>query len=470
MSVLDAGFLARAINGRWIVAPSDDLAVRGVSIDSRDDLAGRLFIALRGETHDGHEFIRGAIEHGASAIVVEREEAIASTSVPVLVVDSTRAALIELARAWRARLTQTTVIAVTGSCGKTTTKQLLDGLLRSHFAGTTAIKSFNNDIGVPLTILAADESDAFLLLEIGTNAPGEIEFLTRLARPHIGIITSIARVHLEGLGGLEGIALEKTALLRGLEPGGWAIVHGDSPFLEPHLAGLEKMERLIRFGEGASCHPRLVAHAWIDGATTFQTRDGSTFRMRLPGRHNALNALAAIAAARVMGVPDDRITTALAAIAPASMRFEMEQVAGLLLVNDAYNANPDAMRAALRTFAEIALPGSPRIVVLGEMLELGRDGERLHEELGNDLIELDRRAPINRAILIGTLMRSAAEHVRRAWGSERIQWIETLSADEAKRIASGLPAGAAVLLKGSRRVGVERIGLALRAVDSSRGE
>ncbi|MCA9285866.1 MAG: UDP-N-acetylmuramoyl-tripeptide--D-alanyl-D-alanine ligase [Phycisphaerales bacterium] len=459
MNFFDLDNLRQVANGRWLRRVDRSRAVEGVSIDTRELLDGRAFVAIRGERYDGHDYLADAVDGGASLVVVERAVPLDSVriDVPVMQVDSTRRVLLRLASAYRQRLQGTRVIAVTGSSGKTTTRRLINAVLATRLRGTESPKSFNNDLGVPLTVLAASTTDKYLLVEIGMNAPGEIAELTAAVQPDIGVVTSVGLAHLGGLGTPEAIAREKASLLRHLRPGGLAVANIDNPILLEHLRGIEP---LVTFGESESADLRVTARRAVSGGQEVEANGRFGFRLRLPGRHNAVNALAAVTVGRRMGLPDEAIAEGLAAAEAPAMRGTMQAVESgggvLTVMNDAYNANPDSMAAGIDSFLEIAPErGGRRIVVLGDMLELGPESPALHARIGDRVAASSAR--IDRAVFVGPLMRHAADRAEQSLGPDRVVRLDRMDAPAARSIADMLRAGDTVLLKGSRGMAMERL-------------
>jgi UDP-N-acetylmuramoyl-tripeptide--D-alanyl-D-alanine ligase len=332
------------------------------------------------------------------------------------------------------------VIAVTGSNGKTTTKDMIAHIL----AGTRRVErsraSFNNDIGLPLTLLSAPEGVEFLVVELGTNRPGDIERLAQWARPDAAVITSISEAHLEGLGSLEGIAAEKATLLRHLRSGGFAVVPADEDRLAPHLGALPP-EKLIRIGRSEHADLRVGEVARRPDGIRFLCR-GTEFQLRLAGPWNALNAMAASAVAMMYGVSLPECAARLAEFRPPKMRMERLQIGGITIVNDAYNANPASMRGAIEEFERMACRGK-KVAVIGEMRELGAESRRLHEEMGARLAETPSIAAV---VTIGPEARAMglSPHYD--------------SVEEARdRLCGLMEPGDLVLLKGSRAVGLEKV-------------
>lgn len=455
MSFFNAERIALTTAGRWLQRPTREGALRGVSIDSREDLTQKAFIAIKGHRFDGHDFVHAAANTGAAIVIVERSDCAdgVPAGVGVLLVDDSRKAMGELALAYRRTLKNTAVVGVAGSAGKTTTKVLIDAALAGSMRGTISPKSFNNDIGVPLTILSAKPGDQYLIVEIGTNHQGEIAPLAAMVEPDIAVITMIGREHLEGLGSLENIAQENAALLDHLRPGGVAIVNADSPLLRKHL---DAVESVILFGESPDADLRLTDRG-ENGQWWFEANSSARFGLSLPGRHNAINALAAVAVGRRLRVPDEQISHGLAHAQGPPMRMARQQAGSVTIYNDAYNANPDSMLAALETFAEVAAGASRRVVVLGDMLELGAAGAQLHREIGNHVLKIDARARIDMAIFIGELSAFAAAEVARKWSGDRLMTFDKLDDDASIEIAAMIRPGDAVLIKASRGVALERI-------------
>ena len=483
---LSADDVRTAVGGQWIVPPAAGnpaadgirafapFMLHGVGTDTREDLRGRLFVALRGERFDAHSFLADAAARGAAAALVDRKAPAGyarPAGLPLLEVGDTRVALGDLARTWRARL-RAKVVAITGSSGKTTTRRLVDAALGATMKGSASPKSFNNDVGVPLTVLGAQGTDGYLVVEIGMNHPGEIAPLARIAAPHVAIITMAGRAHLGGMGSQQAIIDEKCSLVDGLGTMGIAIVNGDQPALVAAVeARVKPGVRVVTFGTTPGCQWRLAGRnpgaPGASGGTgpaqvvTVAEPDGSEWScgLGLPGDYNAMNALAAIAAARMLGVPADAIAGALPAVLPAEMRMTRQDVGGFAIFNDAYNANPDAVQAALRAFPEVAPAGARRVVVLGDMLELGAESAALHAEVGRAAVAT---APAL-AVFVGTESAHGAAAVQAAGGAVQALHVPQLDDAGVTAIERALRPGDAILLKGSRGSRMERLVEALSA-------
>lgn len=466
-----------AVHGTFLSRPpTKPPAVEGLSIDSRSVLPGQIFLAIKGEKTDGHLYVEQAVDQGAAAVIVAGVDRLPAGTLErvrertaVIAVPDTHAALIRLATLYRRALTHTKVIAIAGSNGKTTTKGILHAILSAKLRGSASPKSFNNNIGVPLTILAAKAGDQYLICETGTNAPGELADLAPIAAPDLAVITSIGREHLEGLGSLAGVMKEEASILHGLAPGGAVVLTADVPGLEAACraalvgspAGAQAT--LMTFGESEAAQFRVGEVRESEQGVWFTLNERAGFRVPLLGRHNALNATAAIAVARRMGLSDEEIRVGLATVRPADMRLSVSTIAGVTVLNDAYNANPDSVLAALKTFDAVARPDARRVVVLGDMLELGSQGPELHGEIGTAAAGLSR---IDLAVFAGPLMAHAAQAALATLGSARVVHEPMMSAEAAERIAALLEPGDWALVKGSRGSAMERV---IRALTERRG-
>ena len=459
-------FLAEACRGRWIVGgetPAAEAPLVGIGIDTRERLEQRAFLAIRGDRRDGHEYLDAAVAAGASCLFVEsawiEQGGAVPSGVAVIAVPDARRALVEMARAWRRQLGGR-VIGVTGTCGKTTTKRLLHAALASTQRGSASPKSFNNDLGVPLTLLAARADDDYVVVEIGTNRPGEIAFLSEIARPHVAVITLIGHGHLEELGSLEGVAAEKSSMLDRLAPPSIAVVRGDQAVLASAVASRRgRLGEVITFGIDPSVQLRLASRRPLESGQAIELADGRRFEIALEGEHNALNAVAALAVAERLGVPFAKAVSGLASVKASDHRGERRAVAGFGLVDDAYNANPDSMAAALANAAE-RFGTSPTAFVLGDMLELGAAGPELHRRLGRQAAAIASRLDLRAMVFVGPLARHAFEAFRDTatdFGGV-LEHVERPSPELADRLASVLPAGTTILLKASRGVGLDRVG------------
>jgi UDP-N-acetylmuramoyl-tripeptide--D-alanyl-D-alanine ligase len=428
----------------------------GVSTDSRQVRPGQAFVAVTGERFDGHAFLRQAAQAGAVLLVVSRE--LAPGEVPagvgVLRVADTRRALGDLARAWR-REVSPRVVAITGSVGKTTTKELTRAVLEREGATHATSGNLNNDIGLPLTLLAMPRDVRYLVVEMGMNAPGEIAYLTGVAEPEVGVITRVAPVHLEGLGSVEAVAAAKGELLLGLPANGWAVVPGDEPLLAPHLQRIPP-ERRVRFGTQAADEVRLLEVRGLgsEGSEVLLAlgRETVSFRLLLPGAHNARNAAAAAAAGMVLGLSPPAIASALGMRPALSHRSVVREIGRWHVFDDCYNANPVAVCAALDTVADMAR-GGPMVAVLGSMLELGSEAERYHREVGAHAAQVG----VDLLVTVGGLAGEIAFGARQAGLSPaRVFQVEAVT-EAARLVAERADPGAWILVKASRGARLEEL-------------
>lgn len=445
--------------------------IAGVSTDSRAVAEGQVFFALHGESFDGHAFLAQAAEAGAAVLVVDREDVVLPAAnagprgrgVAVIRVADTRRALGKLAQAYRRSLGNTKVIAVCGSNGKTTTVRILDAVLSQRLRGTASKKSFNNDIGVPITIFSAKPGDQYLICEVGTNAPGEIAALGDIVEPDIAVITSIGREHLEKLISVQGVAREESAILSFVRAGGLGVIPGDSPELSALVGTAERIggAALLRFGRGDGCDLRLTGceGGEVDGRASvrFTVNARQTFEVALEGEHNASNSLAAIGVARRLGVDDDAIRAGLLNVQAPEMRWQRQRVAHaggtIELINDAYNANPDSMIASLRTFTGTT-GAARRVFVMGDMFELGEASEAGHRDVGR-FVAASGAAEV--MITVGPMAGKAGEEARSKLGAAGVLGVGELDEGALAEIKRAIRPGDLVLLKGSRRMKLERL-------------
>jgi len=416
--------------------------VAGVSTDSRKMEVDSLFVALKGEAMDGHAYLGQAASKGAVAAMVETMPAQIPVGLPLLRVPNTRVAMGKLAAHVRQQL-RGKVIAVGGSNGKTGTKNLIESVLSSRLRGTISPKSFNNDIGVPLTIFPADPNQDYLVLEMGTNHHGEIRVLTNMATPDVAVITNCAAEHLEGLDDLDGVRLEEASIIEGLKPDGLLVVHGDDPELLRRVQAHAGLGLTFGLGQQNDLYASDVRCA-PDGVR-FKLNGARPIFIPLLGKHVAINSLAAIAVARYLGMSDEQIVAALAKARGPEMRLQLQKVRDITLLNDAYNANPASVKAALETLC--SLPAEKRrVAILGDMRELGESTDQLHKEVGR----FAATCAIDALICVGEKAGIIAEEASRAgYPSAQITHYadtQTASRDVPLRLA----ANDLVLLKASR--------------------
>ncbi len=441
--------IRRAVRGRWL-STNTPTTINRISIDTRTAGSGEMFVALEGERFDGHDFLNQAGLAGCTAAIVKQNREIDPAIVEVFTggligVEDTTVALGDLGAFNRTQV-PATVVAITGSNGKTTVKWMVDHILAKNLTGCCSPKSFNNSIGVPLTLLDIDISDEYAICEVGTSAPGEIAALGRLVKPDIAVITSVSAAHLEGLGGVDKVALEKASLVSCLGDNGLAIVFGDSELLGRLVDS--QASRVVRFGRGDQCELRLTGYKVSGGGQSFQLNDYLWVDLLVAGRHNAFNALAAIAVAQRMGIDQGLSAAALADFQPVEVRLPRIDAGGVSIINDAYNANPASMLAAANVLAET--PGTRRVLVAGDMLELGDQARQLHRQSGQDISELG----IEMVVSVGKLASCFAEAASAAGLiGEAFDTVESAT----KHLPDLLQTGDVVLIKGSRSMQMERL-------------
>jgi UDP-N-acetylmuramoyl-tripeptide--D-alanyl-D-alanine ligase len=432
-----------------------DVDINDVAIDSRKIKPGDLFVAFKGERVDGHDYLADAKARGAAAALVERRVEI---DLPQVQVENAELALGDLASAVRAQR-NARVIGITGSNGKTTVKTLTASILSRHGRTHFNTGSFNNEIGLPLTLLWMPEDTEYAVLEMGAGKPGDIDYLAAIARPDIGLVNLIAPAHLERMGTIEMVAETKGALYRALPADGVAIINADDAFAS-FFAGLAGGRKVLRFG---------LDHKADIGADILDQRvDGSHFvlstphgdadvQLPLPGRHNIANALAASAIALALDVPLDTIVEGLEqAVAVEGRLKRIAMPAGWTLVDDSYNANPSSMHAAIDT---LALAQGERWLVVGDMAELGSDARALHAGVGRHA----RERGIQKMFAVGPLSAAAVE----AFGAGATHFADKAALIGALQVQ--LHAGVTCLVKGSHSAGMEHVVVALKSGQPKEG-
>jgi len=358
----------------------EQVHIKGVSIDTRTLQPKNLYVPIKGDRFNGHDFVEKAIEAGAVATLWNKNEKDIPQNVPVILVDDTLEALQKLAKAYRHELA-VKVVGITGSNGKTTTKDMVDAVLSTTYKVLKTAGNFNNHIGMPLTILRLEEDTDIAVLEMGMSSRGEIEFLSNLAEPDVAVITNIGESHLQDLGSREGIAEAKLEITSGLSEQGQFIFNGDEPLLTSRVNNPKF--KVITFGSSPNNDLSLNDMTREEhGTTFFVSRETQKFFIPVLGEHNAHNAMAAIAVGRYFNLSDETIAQGLAELKLTNMRMELVKAkSGLTFINDAYNASPTSMRAAIKLIHEIN-GYNKKILVLGDMLELGDQEIQFHKEIG----------------------------------------------------------------------------------------
>jgi UDP-N-acetylmuramoyl-tripeptide--D-alanyl-D-alanine ligase len=430
-----------------------------VITDSTKVKRGSVFVALKGERLDGHRFVAGALERGASCAIVHQNIRAARSGATIVRVADTLRALGDLARYRREKLAPI-VVAITGSNGKTTTKEMLAAILAEARLAGTALRgrvlktegNFNNLVGLPLTLLGLRPRHKVAVVELGTNRPGEIQRLTEIAAPDVGIITAVAPAHLEGLNSLAGVAREKGALFRNMRRSGVIAVNLD----DPHVRRLATRfsGRKIFYGAGAAVRAEDIRVARFGGMTFTLRAAGRRcqIRLRFLGEHNVSNAVGAAALALALGVSPAAIRRGLEKTRPYAMRMQADTWRGAVVINDAYNANPASMNAAVSTLAAVN-GGGEKVAVLGDMFELGKSAAREHRALGKRV----GKTRIDRLYLLGGqagVVKAGA--VSAGMAGDQI-FIGRDHGDIARRLKRHLKKGDWLLIKGSRGMRMEKI-------------
>lgn len=426
--------------------------IHGVSTDTRTIERGNLYVPLKGATFNGHQFVKEAFEKGAAAALWSKHEPNAPTDVPLIFVEDSLVALQQLAHAYRKQL-RARIIGVTGSNGKTTTKDMIASLLGTVYRVQKTEGNLNNHIGVPLTLLRLKEETEYAIVEMGMSGFGEIELLSTLAEPDVAIITNIGESHLQELGSREGIATAKFEIIKGLKRDGLFIYHGDEPLLQTRVENAN-LSHVQTFGvEPTNDYYPLDIRVQADG-TTFKVNrwPDETFRMPLLGRHHVMNALAAIAVARFASVDIDHIKEGFLRLSVTKMRTEViKRSDGVTIINDAYNASPTSMWAALELLGQLT-GYRKKIAIVGDMLELGEQEIAFHEQIG-EMIDPQK---IDYVFTYGVRAKAIAEQAKKRFGEGRVRSYEE-KAELAADVQAIMEAGDVILLKASRGMKLEEI-------------
>lgn len=447
--ILDLAEIAAAVGGTVHGGPAN---VAGVSTDSRAVAPGQLFVALKGERFDAHDFIAQVAAQGAAAALVAEDQLAkaraAAPALPLVACADTRHGLGRLAAHWRAKFA-IPVIALTGSNGKTTTKEMIASILAVAFGAEAVLATrgnFNNDIGLPLTLLGLTAAHKVAVIEMGMNHPGEIAYLTGLTRPTVALVTNAQRAHLEGMGTLDEVAREKGSIYAGLDAKGVAVVNADDEFAG-YWQGLNcgRTVRTFGFAEGASVCGAVRTHG-LDLELDFACAEGSaTVRLAVPGRHNAANALAAAAATLAAGIPLAQVAEGLARFTGVAGRLQRRAgKKGAQLLDDTYNANPDSVRAGIDVLAATV---GRKVMVLGAMGEIGEMSGQFHDEVGG----YAKSQGVDRLYTLGDLAEVATRNFGE--GAQHFGSPEAL----AQALIPELGPDVTVLIKGSRFMKMERV-------------
>ncbi len=440
----DGGMLVK--NG---LGGQEDREWSGAAIDSRAECSGRLFFALRGENTDGHRFVTDAYASGAIAAIIEDEsfgKELAKNGIPYLLVTDSLESLQELARAYR-NLLDVRVIAITGSTGKTTTKEYVGRIMKSKFRSFANPGNFNSLIGVPLTILETEVDNEFLICEIGANQTGEIGFLAAMLRPEIGVITNIGDAHVGMFGSVEAIAEAKAELLEHVEAHGYAVLPRDDVFYS--LFEKKSAARTVTFGRSHDADFQITNVEVDVTGLKFRVND-EVVRIEAVGEYNALNACAAFAVGDVCGVEHARISEALASVSPLTGRGRVHQKGGVTVVDESYNASPASMHVSVAMLE--AMDASRKVAVLGDMKELGAYTEEMHQHLG----ELLAASAVDSVFWFGEDGKSVKKGFDAASGAAKFQLYDSLK-NLSEAVAADVRAGDAVLVKASRTCNLDHV-------------
>ncbi len=457
--------VAACTDGVVVGADSNTVVTGFASVDSRSVAPHGLFVAVAGQHIDGHEFAPAAVAGGAAGCLVSRP-----VDAPAVHVADTVVALGRLAAELRTRLTDCMVVAITGSQGKTSTKDLVHQLLARRGEAVASAGSFNNEIGLPLTVLRATATTRYLVLEMGARAPGDITYLCDLARPDIGLVLNVGVAHVGEFGTRAEIARAKGELVESLPVTGTAVLNLDDPLVAA-MGGRTSAE-VVTYGEDPRADVRLdqvcLDAGGYPGMTLSHGDDRAAVTLRLLGEHSARNGVAAAAVALTAGMALSDVTRGLSE-ATATSRWRMEpheRPDGVLVLNDAYNANPDSMLAALRTLVSVGRGRRRTVAVLGEMLELGAASRAEHMEVGR----LVRRSGVDRLVVVGDGARAVHEGALAAGAADGEESVVVADVPAALDLLTAeLRPGDVVLVKGSRGVGLEVVAEALAAASEGDG-
>ncbi|WEA44643.1 UDP-N-acetylmuramoyl-tripeptide--D-alanyl-D-alanine ligase [Priestia aryabhattai] len=443
--------LAAMIPGSVFHSGNEAAAIEGVSIDTRTIQQGNLYIPIKGERFNGHTFVDKAIENGAVATLWNKDEENPPTDISVILVDDTLEALQQLAKSYRHEL-DIKVVGITGSNGKTTAKDMVKAVLDTTYRVLKTDGNFNNHIGMPLTILRLDETHDIAVLEMGMSSRGEIEFLSNLAEPDVAIITNIGESHLQDLGSRDGIAEAKLEITSGLAPTGQLVYNGDEPLLTSRV--VNPLFETVTFGssEQNDLYPSAISAEEL--GTTFTVSRETTYSFFIPvlGKHNVHNALSAIAVGHYFGLDNETIAKGLKELKLTNMRMELvKRTDGLTFINDAYNASPTSVKAAITLMHD--LEGyKQKILVLGDMLELGDQEKEFHKEVG-EFIEAEK---IDYVLTYGPLSVEIEQGAKNNFAEDKVMHFE--EKDElVKKLTAITTREDVVLVKASRGMKLEEV-------------
>jgi len=451
MKELSVEAVSRILNAEIAQGNPGHLSIRGISTDSRTMKAGDCFFALAGERFDGHDHVADAFARGAACAVVSRDVPAAG---PVLKVEDTIIALGDLAQEYR-RAGGYKVVAITGSVGKTTTRQIVHHVLSGHFKAHQAQKNFNNTIGLPLTLLAAEPDDEVIVAELGANQLGEIAYLTRIAQPNVAVVTNVHPAHLAGFGDIEAIVREKTSIAQGLAEDGVFVVNGDIDILTAACRRLGRPFRTFGRSSKVDCSAEEVVYHGL--RSRFRIH-GTPVELPLPGPGNVDNALAAWVVCETLGLTVEQFADRIQTLPGVAMRAEPLQIGTLTVLNDCYNANPASMKNALAILAALRANAGPdakrrMVFICGHMAELGAQSETLHAELGREVA----RVGVDLLVAVGEAAKTTLAAAREASKHD----LQTVCFDDTAALCDNLERLVReydiILVKGSRAARLENV-------------
>ncbi len=440
--------VSAAVRGRML---GSDVMLQGVSINTRADCQNRLFVALRGDRFDAHDFIDQAHDAGAGAALIESvaEQKVEKSELPSVVVDDTHQALKDLAGWWRGQFVLP-LVGVTGSVGKTSVKEMLGAIFQQIGNGVVTKGNLNNEIGVPLTLMRLGPDDQYAIVEMGMNHAGEISRITQMARPTIALINNAAAAHLEGLGSIAAVAQAKAEIFEGLAPDGVAIINNDDAFAKQWKQQVAK-QRIVTFALNSDADVT-AAYQQIDNKLRLSVNGlGADFEVQIAtvGAHNVANALAAIATALAANIPINKIQAGLQSYRPISGRLDLQSFGSVTLIDDTYNANPLSMRAAIDVLAAY----KDSTLIIGDMAELGAAAEQEHRQLGQAIAA----AAIDTVLVCGEYAEVVLQGYHSKKSTEAVLAIAFKSQNELIDYANQHIDKGAVLVKGSRSVQMENV-------------
>lgn len=434
------------------VGPFEQVEISGVSIDSRKIDKGNLFVPFKGANMDGHQFVEAAIQDGAAAALWQKDVPNPPVGLPILMVEDTLEALQQLSRSYRNEL-NVKVVGITGSNGKTTTKDMTANLLSLSYKVQKTEGNFNNHIGLPLTLLRLEEDTDIAVVEMGMSALGEIEFLSKLAKPDVVIVTNIGESHLQDLGSRENIAKAKLEIISGIKENGLIVYNGDEPLLRKGLSDYVGSAELQTFGRSSENTLYPVSIVQKDDGSRFTINKGNEeFHLPVLGTHNILNALGSMLIANYFDVPFEKMNEGFAQLKLTSMRMELVSGAkGEKIINDAYNASPTSMRAAVDLVTTLS-GYEKKILVLGDMLELGPNEENFHYEIGSGV----NKEAIDYVFTYGKLGQFIAEGAKSVLPEDRVKAYENKT-DLISELKKYTDTKTLLLVKASRGMRLEEV-------------